>query len=132
MSQNKSDDYDKLRAIWYQKLKDEGYNDIESDEDHLKTWSTKFASKKSQADWQAKATYYSMASNFLNDYPFENDLERIIWEYHANAISVRDIAITLNKAGITKTNRTTVWQTIKRLEAKMKSLYLSGYIKKYE
>lgn len=112
--------------MWYKKLAKSGFEDIETDEQHLKVWSSKFARKTSLDSWQAKASYYTMATNFLNDYPFETPRERIIWEYHANGLSVRDIAITLNKVARsrrTKTNRTTVWLAVKRLESIMYRLY---------
>ena len=118
-------DYDKLRKLWYEKLAAVGFEDAESDDHNLKVWSSQFARKKSVVSWEAKAAYYYMANNFLNEYEFETDLERIIWEYHANAISVRDITKLLKGVKI-NTNRMTVWRTVHHLETIMKEMYLVG------
>lgn len=120
-----TDDYKKLKKLWYQKLKTSGFEDAESSEHHLKVWSSQFARKKSVLSWEAKAAYYHMANAFLNAYKFESDLERIIWEYHSNAISVRNITKLLKKVQI-HTNRMTVWRTVNKLENKMKEMYLIG------
>lgn len=126
----KAKSYEELKKIWYTKLKKSGFEDAESDENHLKTWSSnKFAAKAlvQNGGWQAKAAYYQMAERFLAEFKFETRLERQIWEYHTNAISIRDIAETLNKTKVINTNRQAVWLVIRRLEDIMKSLYLVGY-----
>lgn len=134
----KKTEYEKLRDKWYKKLskvKDDvypdGFQDIESDEYKLKDWSYKFAAKDAVL-WQAKATYYQMAASFLEEYKFSNKVEQIIWEYHANGIGVRDIARTLNKLRLFKTNRTTVWQIIQRLKASMYNMYMAKLTEYHE
>lgn len=122
-------EYDKLRAVWYKKLEKEGFQDIETDEHNLKSWSAKFASRKSQELWQAKEAYYYMATNFLNEYAFDSALEKTIWEYHTEAISIRDIVKLLRKkTKVMIINRSSIWTTINRLETTMKKMYLSGYV----
>lgn len=116
-------EYDKLRAIWYKKLEDEGFQDIEQDEDNLKLWSSRFAQQRSTKLWESKAAYYYMAGNFLVDYKFASKTEQLIWQQHSDGVSARDIAKELIKSGI-QTNRTTVWQQIKRLESTMKKMYV--------
>jgi len=124
MARKPRTEYEKLRDVWYAKLKKKGFEDIETDEDHLKSWSIKFALKESLRSWQAKASYYSMAERFLNDYNFESKLEQAIWAYHAEGISIREIVTTLKKAKIRKTvNRDSVFKTIKKLEYVMKKMY---------
>ena len=129
MSKSKTE-YEKLRDEWYDKLKDEGFEDIESSEDRLKMWSTRAMRKNANENlldsWQAKAAYYYMADSFLAEHEFDSSLERIIWEYHANALSHADIAEILNSAKIAKTNRTTVGLTIKRLVELMKKKYMNS------
>lgn len=117
-------DYDKLRAVWYKKLKDDGFEDIESDDHNLKVWSSKFARKKTLVSWQAKAAYYYMAENFLRDYKFVSNREKVIWEYHANALSIREITRLLKKVRI-KTSRMAVWRIVIRLEKIMKKMYMN-------
>lgn len=119
-------DYEKLRAIWYKKLEKDGFTDIEQLDGNLKQWSTRFVGKHSQVTREAKQAYYSMASRFLSEYTFESSLDRIIWEYHSNGMSVRDIADTLKKAKIIR--RTGAWVhefVIKRLREAMRKIYMN-------
>lgn len=118
----KNEQYKKLEEYWYKKLEKDGFNDVESSEDHLKMWTSTML-KKSTPTWRAKEHYYYMATQFLNDYKFESNRERIIWEYHANGISVRDIVVILKKVRI-KLKKDAVWLIIKKLQAAMKRLYL--------
>lgn len=111
-------DFKKLKKTWYYKLADEGFVDIERDEFNLKNPSAKFFQRKhglaTSGRWKASLEYYYMAEHFLNNYKFYKQLDEVIWEYHIAPMSVRDIASTLNKLGIYKTNRTCVWQSIKK------------------
>lgn len=118
-------EYDKLRALWYEKLKEEGFKDIESMDGKIKVWSSSVSRKNPPDIWQAKAAYYRMATSFLHDYTFENAVEKTIWEYHAFGISIRDIVATLNATKVIKTNRDAVWIITKRLENAMKNMYMS-------
>lgn len=123
----KKSEYQKQRDIWYKKLEESGFEDAERLDGTLKSWSSKFcrfANKTSIDTWEAKAAYYRMSESFLTNHKFETELDRVIWEYHANALSVRDIATTLGKIGI-KTNKDAVLAVVKRLEAVMKKTYLS-------
>jgi hypothetical protein len=111
---------------WYAKLKREGFNDIESDEFNLKEWSNVFFKTHSIAQIQAKQAYYQMASNFLTEYRFDTPREKIIWEYHSNGISLREIGTILKKAKIEKaTNRTDIWKIVKRLKLVMYEMYMA-------
>lgn len=127
----KKQTFSQLKDLWYKKLKDSGFDDIESDEDHLKRYmQTMFNQKRvveQHGGWQIKAAYYQMAENFLHNHAFESEIDRAIWEYHTNAIAIRDIVITLNDTKLLKTSRQTVWRTINRLEHLMKLRYLTGY-----
>lgn len=113
------------QELWYKKLQKEGFEDIESDEHHLKFYTSQFAAKFIPETWQAKARYYQMATNFLEEYKFNTKLEQVVWEYHVNAISYRDIAKILKKVRLVKnTNRTTIYKMIKRLKEKMFDMYV--------
>lgn len=117
-------DYAAQKKYWYDKLKQSGFDDIELSDTTLKLGSEQFRRPRSMHGWQAKAAYYQMASNFLNDHRFDNRLERIIWQYHSEGISVRDIAITLNKAKVhRKMSKDIVWAIVNRLTKIMKKLY---------
>lgn len=123
MSRHKSE-YAKLRDLWYDKLKAEGFEDIEDSEYTIKVWSSRFAKLKDVDTWQQKADYYYIANHFLNSYEFDSELEKIIWEYHTNCISIRDITQLLRDTKVLDTNRDYIWLIIKRLKAIMKRMYL--------
>lgn len=131
---SKPTEYDKLRALWYEKLKAEGFSDIESTDGNLRSWSSKVAIRNSYEDCQTKSEYYSMASKFLHDYTFDSAIEKVIWEYHANGISVRDITETLNKAKVLPlpAGKSSVWVLINKLERKMKAMYMPDYTKRID
>lgn len=121
-------EYKRLRDIWYAKLAKDGFEDIEDkDSRNLKKWSVKLVLHVPQVAREAREQYYRMATDFLNDYKFKSSLEKIIWEYHANGMGVRDIADTLKKAKVIV--RTAAWVhkfVIKPLRAEMKKMYMKN------
>lgn len=125
-SNPQSKSFKKLQATWYAKLKDEGFEDIERSEDMLKVWSTTFTmavpNSSTPIQLAAKESYYRFATHFLNEYKFEKDRDKVIWEYHSNGISMRNIAELLKKVNI-KTNRQCVCDTINDLTIIMKKMY---------
>ena len=118
MRKKTKNEYERERDKWYAKLKKDGFKDIEHSEDILTEYSTVFFKNHTVEEIEAKQRYHDMANAFLEHYKFENKRDRIIWEYHTNGISARDIASLLKKVKI-KTNRTTISQTILRLKVKM-------------
>lgn len=112
-----------LKEVWYKKLKADGFEDIEKDEHSLKDWSSRFAIRHSIEEMTAKQIYYRMANHFLNEWEFASILDKVIWEYHTNGISVRDISFSLSKAKIDKTSRQFVWRTVRRLTKAMYAFY---------
>lgn len=126
---SKPTDYELARALWYQKLKDEtDFIDIEQDEHRLKVWSAKHAHLYDHPSvWEANASYYHMATKFLNEFNFEKNLDKIIWEYHSEGIGLRDIAKLLDQTKVKKMSHETAAKTVRRLEHIMKTMYLHGY-----
>lgn len=120
-----------LKKIWYKKLEESGFEDLEADETRMKKSLQTIFNRKSVTEqyggWQAKAAYYQMCDRFLLEHPFTTELEKAIWEYHTNAISFRDIAETLKKANILPASRQSVFRVVHRLETIMKARYLFGY-----
>lgn len=113
--------YQQLRDVWYKRLKRSGFNDIEDSEGNLKDFTYKQV-KRHLHVWESSGHYFELATSFLNEHEFESSRDRIIWEYHANALSTRDIAKLLKRVRIT-TNRQTVWDTISKLQTIMKKRY---------
>lgn len=120
-------EYELLRAVWYKKLEEDGYEDIEQDENNLKVWSSSFVRKRPLELMESREAYYHMARKFLNDYTFPNAKEKYVWEQHAEGVSSKDIAKNLLSIQKVKTNRTSVRQLIRRLETHMKTLYILDY-----
>jgi hypothetical protein len=121
----KPQDYKQLRELWYAKLRDDGFSDIEADDDRLKKWSSSAHLQHTVEEWQAKEAYYNAACSFLLDHTFETELDHVIWEYYANGMSARNITHVLNDTKVTKTNRTTVAAKIKALDKIMREKYFS-------
>ena len=127
-----------LKAKWYGKLGNFNGNDlgdIEKDEDYLKSYSSDTFRPKyinTQAGgWQAKAEYYSLASKFLNEYKFEREIDKVIWEYHAEGLSIPDIVKTFTKLRFKKwANRNDITAVLKGLKVKMFDMYLAP-VKEY-
>lgn len=125
-------EFEKLKKTWYKKLKEEGFVDIEADEDTLKSWDSggyhRSRVSTEQTLWmqQNAEAYYGLASSFLHEFKFETELDKVIWEYHSNGISVRNITKLLKNAGIKKINRTAVWIVVKKCKEIMKKMYLQA------
>lgn len=121
-----SSDFQKEKKKWYAILKESGFKDIERNEADLKINSSRFfiRSRYNRTLWEAKAEYYRMAEAFLNEYRFKSKLEKVIWEYHTNAIGVRDIAKLINAALGPTFNKNQVHAIVKALSIKMKNRYL--------
>lgn len=101
MSQN-NEDLKKLQTEWYKKIKDEGFKDIEQDEDRLKFWSSSFFKHKAKEKpgfQEAKEEYYRVAGHFLHEYEFTDDREKAVWELHADGVIIVEIVSQLKKRG---------------------------------
>lgn len=120
-------DLQTLKEVWHGKLQRSGFEDIERDELRLKTMSNKFNTDMVRRNWHAKSEYYSMAGQFLHNYQFKTRLERIIWEYHANGLSIRDIAKILKKVKITSIKRGAIFKKIKKLTVEMYKMYMPDH-----
>lgn len=113
--------YEKLKKIWYEKLKKSGFNDIEIGKGVISN-SDAFSKNQDHGQhtdtWRrSKEEYYQMAEYFLNNYKFETKLDQAIWEYHVNGIGTLDIAMVINKV---KSYRRTfsqqeIWMIVSRL-----------------
>lgn len=128
----KKTELERLTEVWYAKLKTakseeypNGFKDIEI----YKSFGASDVPRsiKLRAAWENQIVqdYYCMAQHFLNEYEFDSELEKVMWEYHTNGISIRNIVKLLKKARIRKHNRISVWKIVKRLENIMKGLYLA-------
>jgi hypothetical protein len=129
MSLSSRKELGKLKAHWYNKLKESGFKDIEtrSGTTGRKNQKEGLPNIEHRVPLQIEIIdqYYSMASSFAHDHNFETELEKTIWIYHSEGLSVREIATTLIKAGIKQHKKDTVNKIIRNLEDLMKKKYLS-------
>lgn len=82
----------KIQAEWYQRLKDEGFDDIETSFQFHSSYFRDLAPKL----MLEKGAYFSKASAFLNDFDFDSQLERDVWEMHSKGDTIREISRTLD------------------------------------
>lgn len=124
------DSYQTLKTVWYAKLKKSGFEDVEKDEYRLKQYAAKFNAQDPgiQYGWNFKQEYYSMAREFLNHYKFQTTIDKVIWEYHTEGISCRNISKLLKKVKtLVNPDRNYVFRIISKLKTDMKKAYLPGY-----
>ena len=92
-----SEEFKELEKVWYEKLKEEGFEDIENlsvESRTLKTWSNRFhIDKKYQADLEiAQQIYYEQARALIETETFYNEGWKKIWELHSEGMPEREIA----------------------------------------
>lgn len=115
--------FQELQAKWYKKLKSKGFDDIEENEDRLKSWaSSQFVQHDNPILFEAKAQYYRNASKFLHDHKFADKISKFIWQQHSEGCSYRSIVKKLKEKKI-KTNTEQVYHVIRDLREIMLSIY---------
>lgn len=107
-----------LLKKWNTKL-DAIEDNIEQASGGLKHWaSSDFVYKYNATTFQAKEEYYRLATQFTFMHEFDNKLERLVWEAHAEGKSMRDIATALKKKRY-KVDKNKVNEVIKRISDEM-------------
>ena len=126
MSVQNRKEFDKLKEIWYAKLRESGFNDIEDKSNTSCRKNKIYGRPDSRTPFQLEIIghYYSMASSFVHDHNFDDELDKTIWIYHSEGLSVREISDVLIKAGV-KYKKSSVHNIIQKLEDLMKKKYLS-------
>lgn len=129
MSQVQDKAFKKLKKEWYRKLKKEGFVDIEKAEHSLGPFyscarrfdvgSRDEVAEVTNLKYDAKEEYYRLAEHFLNEFEFDNKIEKIIWTMHTEGKTIREIS-SLKKI---KMKKDKVHEVIKRLASEMKKLY---------
>lgn len=106
-----------LQARWYNKLKREGFKDIESfapngqPYDLMTTWPNKPPELA-----QHHAEYYRAASHFLHEYRFKTKLDRAIWALYCEGYSCGEISVKTKR----RLKRAAIWLRIQKLDKKLK------------
>lgn len=106
-----------LQREWYDKLKETGFDDIEdtnSPREMLKTWHSRCFLNKNEVETSAKAEYYTNAQQVLYSYKFRTMADQMLWEYHANGLSIREIAAATRDSPAPM-HRSSVFRALKRI-----------------
>lgn len=125
MTPRKKTSFEELQALWYKKLKKSGFDDIEQAGGTANRTTTRSINFLDPELRDTIESYYRMCHHFLNEYKFTTALEKAIWQYHSDGLSIRDVADTLRKLRRKKISKTKVGAIVKDLETIMKSRYLS-------
>lgn len=127
MPQRKDKAFIELQAEWYEKLEKSGFEDIEdttSPNEFLKRWdSSYFKTQSRAAEFHSKREYFDLACSYRETKMqgfkyilFGKQLDRAVWELHAEGLSLREIAKEVGK------NKTIVHNIVKELSKKMLKL----------
>lgn len=108
-------EFKKINRKWKKKLKASGFKDIESNEFTLQHFSYEIAYKHNTFTLD----YYSKCDSFLLTHTFPNQIDKLIWQMHADGKSVRQIEAYLLLNGISEISYRTVHNKIKAIEAVM-------------
>lgn len=115
-----------LQAKWDKILRDSGFVDIEdrsSSREMLKSWhSTLFIHRFDKDRFEARQTYFHLATQFLYAYEFESELDEEIWRLHSDGLSLREIAKQTGKV-----SKDGAQKIIHRLQRAMKDQNTSGH-----
>lgn len=136
------DDYRKLRDLWYKKLKDDGFKDIETKDkadSNLIRWdSLHFQHAHTPTTFEAIQSYYYLATQFLNSRSFKDTtdgrIEKEIWHLHSIGHTLRHIATLIQSRFDVvlikdRYNKDNVAAIIKRLQ---KCMYTCSYRERNE
>lgn len=117
----KSPNFKALRDIWYERLKDEGFQDAEKDTggrmELKQRASAPYRHIKAPIDQATKEQYYIVVAQCVHETEFRNEVDRCILTLHASGWKVCKIIDHLEEMGITR-NRNTIRYLIRRFEAK--------------
>lgn len=113
-----------LQDKWYAKLKKSGFEDAEKNEYSLYSSSDRFLDPRRIQKKAYNEDYYALCQQFLTDYKFDSKIEEVIWEYHTNGLTVREIADTLRKVKNFKA-KSKIHRIVQRLQQIMKRMYFS-------
>ena len=117
-------DFKKLQQEWYTKLKTSGFADIEHADGSINSSKPYLMRAAHQVYQDSVQEYYYLCYHFLNEHTFKSELEKVIWEYHTEGISNRQIATILKKIKI-NAGKDKIRIIVNQLIKIMKEKYLS-------
>lgn len=123
-------DFLKLDNEWQKKLEESGFEDAENKERNLKEWDGQqfkrtTRNRDSVVYMESKIEYYRLASRFLHEYKFEDNISKVIWELHADGLSKTETVKAIKKLRLIG-NIHKVKYVIKKLQVEMRELYIKN------
>ena len=105
-------DFKALQKEWYQKLKEEGFRDIEDQKTGIVE--RPFSHRRYRTDlfYQASVDYYLTMGHYLENGHIRSDLDRKVLEMHIEGRTYRAIAKELNQ------HTNTVYRKVQRYKKK--------------
>lgn len=113
----------KLTKVWYDKLRDSGFKDVERLDGRLNTadknnsplhdeyFSSQGGKDRSSLVWKESVQeYYRLASQFLFDKDFEDSIDKTIWEYHSQGLTHKEVAKKLGMGATANSVRFRVYR----------------------
>ena len=122
-----NNDFKALKKLWYAKLKASGFRDIEYEDGSIESPVPRLLRSRmfQKESIEIIEDYYVMCVCFLDNYNFETQRHKAIWEYYTEGLSVRQISAILCKAKLKGCSRSNVGHIIKKYTTIMKKMYLS-------
>ncbi len=112
-------EFKQLQAVWYKRLKKEGFDDIEEPSGHLRQQHHyRYALRYGVSGFASKEEYYRLAGQFLFEHVFADAREKMIWTLHAEGLPV-DAMLKKLKSAKYKISRPHVYRIIKALATTM-------------
>lgn len=95
----KTKEFRELQKKYYEKLKDEGFSDIENVErDMLNQWHSQyFQIRHRPSAYREISDYYRAANSMLSQYSFQSEIDKRIWELHTTGQAIRKISAELGQ-----------------------------------
>lgn len=81
-----------LKRSWYTKLEAVGFNDIEKNQTSAIAELNYRKNFKTTDTFEITRTYYDWARSKLSDSKFQDRKDKLIWKYHSEGFSRREIA----------------------------------------
>lgn len=122
----KTKEFKVLEDLWYKKLKQSGFDDIEPGPRYLKYSIESILTRKYNLDrkleYKKREEYFRIAGQFLYEYEFKDEISKIVWELHSEGSSIRKISKRLSDLG-KKRATTQVKETIHEIRTIMFEKY---------
>lgn len=119
-------EFNALRDFWYKKAEESGFEDHEHPDGRLKARSDRWVDIRRLRMQESNEAYFKLARQFLFDHTFIKERDRILWEYHVEGLSTREISKILKTVKI-KLSKPQVARDLKRMKAIMKRMYFTSY-----